>query len=64
LMRRFEPLAAAGLLGGRSVPEAVVAFDSLCQGMASVELRGIPFGLDPEQMWRVAVWALLNGLAA
>ena len=64
LMRRFEPLAAAGLLGGRSVPEAVVAFDSLCEGMASVELRGIPFGLDPEQMWRVAVWALLNGLAA
>jgi AcrR family transcriptional regulator len=64
LMRRFEPLAAAGLLGGHSVPEAVMAFHGLCEGMAVVELRGIPFGLDPEQMWRAAFWALLTGFAA
>jgi AcrR family transcriptional regulator len=64
LMRRFEPLAAAGLLGGRSVPEAVMAFDGLCEGMAVAELRSIPFGLDPEQMWRGAFWALLTGFAA
>jgi len=64
LMRRFEPLAAAGLLGGHSVPEAVMAFDGLCEGMAVAEVRGIPFGLDPERMWRAASWALLTGLAA
>ncbi len=35
LTRRFEPLAAAGLLGGRSVPEAVLAFHGLCEGFAA-----------------------------
>ena len=64
LTRRFEPLAAAGLLGEHSVPEAVMAFDGLCEGMAVAELRGIPFGLNPERLWRAAVWALLSGFAA
>ncbi len=64
LMRRFEPLSAAGLLGGHSVPQAVTAFDGLCEGMAVLELRGTPFGLDPERLWRAAFWALLSGFAA
>jgi AcrR family transcriptional regulator len=64
LTRRFEPLAAAGLLGGHPVPEAVIAFDGLCEGMAVAELRGIPFGLDPELLWRAAFRALLTGFAA
>jgi AcrR family transcriptional regulator len=64
LMGRFEPLAAAGLLGEHSVPQAVTAFDGLCEGMAVVELRGTPFGLDPERLWRAAFWALLTGFAA
>ena len=63
LMRRFEPLAAAGLLGGRSVPEAMLAFHGLCEGMAVVELRGVPFDLDHERLWRDAFWALLTGFA-
>lgn len=63
LMRRFEPLAAAGLLGGRSVPEAVMAFHGLCEGMAVAELRGLPSGVDPERLWRSASWAQLNGFA-
>lgn len=63
LTRRFGPLAAAGLLGARSVPEAVLAFDSLCEGMAVVELRGIPFDVDHEQLWRDTFRALLTGLA-
>ncbi|WP_317453574.1 TetR/AcrR family transcriptional regulator [Streptomyces sp. CBMA152] len=60
LSRRFEPLVAAGLLGGRPVPEAVWAFHSLCEGMAGVELRRTPFGVDPEWLWREAVRALLS----
>ena len=64
LMRRFESLGAAGLLGGHTVPEAILAFHSLCEGMAVVELRGIPFGLDPERTWRAAISALLKGFAA
>jgi AcrR family transcriptional regulator len=64
LMRRFEPLAAAGLLGGRSMPEAVLAFHGLCEGMAVVELRGVPFDVDHERLWRNAFRALLTGFAA
>ena len=64
LTRRFEPLAAAGLLGGRSVPEAVLAFHGLCEGMAVVELRGVPFDVDHERLWRDAFRALLAGFAA
>ena len=64
LTRRFEPLAAAGLLGGRSVPEAVLAFHGLCEGMAVVELRGLPFDVDHERLWRDAFQALLTGFAA
>jgi AcrR family transcriptional regulator len=64
LTRRFEPLAAAGLLGGRSVPEAVLAFHGLCEGMAVVELRGIPYDIDHERLWRDTFQALLSGFAA
>jgi len=64
LMRRFEALDKAGLLGGRSVPEAVMAFHGLCEGMAVAELRCLPFEVDPERLWRSAFWALLNGFAA
>jgi AcrR family transcriptional regulator len=64
LTRRFEPLAAAGLLGGRSVPEAVLAFHGLCEGMAVVELRGVPVDIDHERLWRDAFRALLTGFAA
>jgi AcrR family transcriptional regulator len=64
LTRRFEPLAAAGLLGGRSVPEAVLAFHGLCEGMAVVELRGVPFDVDHERLWRDAFRALLTGFTA
>jgi len=64
LTRRFEPLAAAGLLGRRSVPEAALAFHGLCEGMAVVELRGIPLDVDHERLWRDAFRALLTGFAA
>jgi len=64
LHRLFEPLAQAGLLGGRSVSEAALQFHCLCEGLAALELRRTPFDPDPEEFWRRAVHALINGFAA
>jgi AcrR family transcriptional regulator len=63
LHQRFEPLADAGLLGGRSVREAVMQFDALCEGLAAVELRGTWFADDGARLWRDAVHALVTGFA-
>lgn len=57
LMARLEPLA----LGDRSLREAAVQFDALCEGLAWSELRGNPLTPDPEAFWRSAVGALLRG---
>ena len=57
LTRRLEPLA----LGGRTVREAAMQFDALCEGLAWTELRGNPLTPDPEAFWRSAVGSLLRG---
>jgi AcrR family transcriptional regulator len=64
LVRRFEPLGEAGLLGGRSVGEAATQFHALCEGLAAVELRGIPLGPEPVGLWRSAFEALIAGFGA
>lgn len=61
LARRFEPLADAGLLGGRSVREAATQFHALCEGLAALELRRTPLGPEPEELWRSAFQALVAG---
>jgi AcrR family transcriptional regulator len=63
LYRRFEPVASAGLLGGRTLLEAVMAYSCLCEGMAALELRATHYPPDPEHVWRQAVQALVNGFA-
>jgi hypothetical protein len=64
LRQRFERLAAAGGLPGRSVDDALVEFNALCEGLATVELRNPrALGDDPETAWRRAVATLLRGLA-
>jgi AcrR family transcriptional regulator len=63
LNRQFEPLAAAGRLGGRSAPEAALQFHALCEGLAALELRRGPKISDPEGFWRQAVRALVTGFA-
>jgi len=40
LVAKVERLDQAGLLGGRSVEEAVTAFYAFCEGLAEIELRG------------------------
>jgi AcrR family transcriptional regulator len=64
LHRRFEPLAGANLLGGRSVAEAAMQFHALCEGVAWIELRGNPLPPDSERCWRNAIHALVTGFAA
>ena len=63
LERRFEPLAAADLLGGRSIAEASTQFRALGEGVAWTELRGNPLPPDPERFWRHAFHALITGFA-
>jgi AcrR family transcriptional regulator len=64
LYRRFERLAAADLLGGRTLLEAVLAFSCLCEGMAALELRATQYPPHPEHVWRQAIRALLSGFAS
>ncbi|SDB80884.1 DNA-binding transcriptional regulator, AcrR family [Raineyella antarctica] len=61
LQQRFEPLAAQGLLGDRTIPEAALQFDALCEGLAWVELRGNRLTPDPETFWRRSIAALVAG---
>ena len=63
LHERFEPLAAEGLIGERSVGEAALQFHSLCEGLAAVELRGTPLTPTPERFWRDAFGVLIAGFA-
>ena len=63
LRARIERLEARGLLGARSVREAVFAFHSLCEGLAAVELRQLmPHG-EEASLWRSALTALVIGFA-
>jgi AcrR family transcriptional regulator len=61
LHERFQRLSDAGLLGERTVPEAALQFHALCEGLASLELRGTPLAPDPETFWRNALQALVTG---
>ena len=63
LDKRFEPLADADLLGGRSISEASTQFRALGEGVAWTELRGNPLPPDPERFWRNAFHALITGFA-
>ncbi|HEY1279246.1 MAG TPA: hypothetical protein VGF22_06200, partial [Acidimicrobiales bacterium] len=64
LRERFERLAAAGAVAGRTVEDAMGQFNALCEGLATVELRNPrALGDDPEGAWRRAIATLLRGLA-
>ena len=63
LTDRIEQLERAGLLGGRSVHEPALEFHALCEGLATVESRGmLPRG-EAERLWREALGALVRGFA-
>jgi AcrR family transcriptional regulator len=71
-MRAWERLEAkvrriedAGLLGPRTVTEAAVEFNAMCEGLGNAELRGgtIAQG-DQQRIWNDAFTALVHGFAA
>ena len=76
LAAQFRPAAAAAMaelarrvarleedegLGGRSVHEAASQFHAACEGLAALELRGVPDADGAEAFWRSAVSALVAG---
>jgi AcrR family transcriptional regulator len=61
LEARIGRLADAGLLGRRTVPDAVMEFHAFCEGLAALELRCIMYGGDAERRWRDALRALVAG---
>ena len=63
LESRFQRLQAAGQLPDRDINEAATQFHALCEGLATVELRGNLPPDSAERQWREALRALLDGLA-
>jgi AcrR family transcriptional regulator len=61
LKQRIARLADNGGLGGRSVDDATLQFHALCEGLATIELRGMTD--EGERMWREALEALIAGFA-
>jgi AcrR family transcriptional regulator len=64
LVGRVARLADAGLLGGQTVDEATLQFHALCEGLATVELRGARAPFDADHLWRAGLSALIAGFAA
>lgn len=64
LIARVRRCSAAGLLPEGGEPAIAMSFHALCEGMASLELRGrFPVDPldDPAKAWRQALTALVNG---
>ena len=61
LQQLEERVARLEDLGGRTVGDATMQFHALCEGLASLELRGMPLG---EPIWRDALSALVAGYPA
>lgn len=64
-IRRVEH---AGLLGGKSVRDAAVEFNAMCEGLANAELRDgtlriLPEG-DEERAWRDGLLTVVRGFRA
>lgn len=62
LRHRVARLGEGGGLEDRALSEATIEFHALCEGLASLELRGLlPTG-EEERIWRHALTALISGL--
>jgi AcrR family transcriptional regulator len=64
LAQRVERLEDAGLLRDQTVDEATLQFHALCEGLATVERRGLRAPFDAERLWRTGLSALIAGFAA
>ena len=52
------------MLRHRTIEEAAWEFNALCEGFASLELRGAFPVNQEEQAWRSALTTLVNGMVA
>ena len=64
LLQRVARLEGAGLLGEQTVDEAALQFHALCEGLATVERRGMRAPFDADRLWRGGLRALIAGFAA
>ncbi len=66
LEARLRRLKDSGLMDDRSVTEAAVEFNAMCEGLANAELRGGTLrrgpGIDSETVWRDAFKTIVHGL--
>ena len=63
LRSRVARAAHAGLLGDRDIDDAIHQFHALCEGIATVELRGMVPTEHAERLAHDALEALLNGMS-
>lgn len=63
LHARIGRLESTGQLGTRSVSQATVEFDALCEGLVALESRCYLRSDEAEQVWRDALRALVAGWA-
>jgi AcrR family transcriptional regulator len=68
LEARIRRVKDAGLLGDKSVRQAAVEFNAMCEGLANAELRGATLRLLPEgeeeRAWRDGLETLVRGFHA
>jgi AcrR family transcriptional regulator len=64
LAQRVARLEDAGLLRDQTVAEATLQFHALCEGLATVERRGLRAPFDADRLWRAGLGALIAGFAA
>jgi AcrR family transcriptional regulator len=68
LEARVQRLEDAGLLGHKSVRDAAVEFNAMCEGLANAELRGATLRILPEgeeeRAWRDGLRTLIEGFRA
>jgi AcrR family transcriptional regulator len=65
LTAKVQRVEAAGLLDGKTVREAAVEFNAMCEGLANAELRGailriLPEG-EEERAWRHGLSTVVRG---
>jgi AcrR family transcriptional regulator len=68
LEARIQRVKKAGLLGHKSVRDAAVAFNAMCEGLANAELRGTTLPIlregQEEREWRSALTTVVHGFGA
>ena len=64
LVQQVARLGNADLLGEYTVTEATLQLHVLCEGLATLELRGVRILFDAERIWRAAMTSLIAGFTA